>query len=345
MSFDVWSRLHVAAPRYPWGTYGIEVEAERLQRDAAASLMAGDLFAHPLLRAMQTGYWRAITDGSLRHNGVEFITSPVSFDDASRALRSLYAAMDEGLFAPSVRTGIHVHINASTMNNEQMLNFMRAYVVLEPLLFRTVGAEREQNIYCVPLYRADNERRLWNKLANELLSPRVDRATLMRIQGVFRSFCKYSALNFESFLRLGTFEFRHAPTWGRLDEAQRWLRLVREVAHFTMPAGATLDDLSSARTWATELVPALRWSEYLREVEARGLLDFANGLQPFTYKVAEWGRPAGMAFGRGAGRARADRSEELEPTLRRTPPGQFEELILAEMQQQLDEQDNFEEVE
>jgi hypothetical protein len=324
MSFNVYQRVVGNLPRYTWGVYGIEVEAERLGLLESDRLAAGEAFNHELLQAMTRRNWRAITDGSLRHRGVEFITPPSTLATCSAALSELYAAMREGLFQPSVRTGIHIHVNVQTFTNQQMIEFMRTYAVLEPLLFQAVGVEREQNIYCVPLYRGSNEQRLWRQLATRLHNDNPVWIDLIQLMGTFRSFCKYSAINFESFLRLGTFEFRHAPTWGTEREAQRWLQLVHQVCNVTLTPDATMSSLATVRPWAEEYVPGLNWDAYVAEVEERGLLDFANSLQPFTYKVPDWGRPAGLAFGRAVNTGMVGQ----EPVLAIRPATNFVSLTL-----------------
>jgi hypothetical protein len=237
MPYNPYERMLGRRSGFPWATYGVEVEAERLIPTAASELATGESFSNPLLRQMTSTYWNATADGSLRHNGVEFVSKPLGIVDARAAFSQVYVAMKEGLFRPSVRTGIHIHANVGTLDSLELREVMRTYAVLEPLLFRFVGPEREQNIYCVPLYRAANEQRNWRALAAELSEPTLTRTVLSRLINVMRSFCKYSALNLESFMRFGTVEFRHAPTFEHYEEAERWLRLVDAVMHFRIPQG------------------------------------------------------------------------------------------------------------
>lgn len=299
MQFNPYSKLVGGAINFPLGTYGIEVEAERISALELARIVEHLAPQHPRLQAM-VSHWNGTTDGSLRHNGIEWISPPIDMARAELALTVLYDAMDDGLFVPSVRTGIHVHVNAAPLDNEAFVQALRAYAVLEPLLFRFVGVEREQNIYCVPLYRASNEQRLWRRIAHLMRTPQLPRALYQRMFTLIRECCKYSALNISTFVRLGTFEFRHAPTFDSCVAATNWLHLVAQVAQFRLDEDATEDSLLPARDWAERLVPGLNWADYLAEVRERGLLGYANSLQPFTYKVAEWGKPAGLAFERAA---------------------------------------------
>jgi hypothetical protein len=326
MPFSPYNKLTGSLAQYPRGTYGIEVEAERFSTAELTRLMEGIPSSIEKLAALRP-YWSATTDGSLRHNGVEWISKPLNMILSEQALNLLYDAMDDGLFQSSVRAGIHVHANMAPVTNVEFVQALRSYAVLEPLLFRYVGVAREQNIYCVPLYRAVNEQRLWVRIAG-LLSGNAfrTRADHQMCYALIRECCKYSALNISTFIRLGTFEFRHAPTFDRRDEALNWLRLVHEVSMFQLPADAGEDSLIHAKPWAMALIPKLDWDDYVAEVRGRGLLGYANKLQPFTYKAPEWGKPAGMAFDRNP----------MPPALARPtrrPAHSIADQMLAEMQE------------
>lgn len=316
MSFSPFIKLTGSQPQYGRGTYGIEVEAEHYPPNEVMRMQEHERPEHPLLRALSP-YWKATTDGSLRHNGVEFISVPLALPQATTATEMLYTAMAAGLFRPSVRAGIHVHVNMAPATSVEFVQALRAYILLEPLLFRYVGVEREQNIYCVPIYRAVNEQRLWQRVAKGMHEGIGTRNRHNQLYGAIRDCCKYSALNLNPFIRLGTFEFRHAPTFSTRQAAINWLRLVHEVSTFVVQGTATLASLEPAKAWASVLVPALDWDEYMREVQERGLLGLANSLEPFTYKAPEWGKPAGLAFDRIPART----PRQAAPARPRATPG------------------------
>jgi hypothetical protein len=279
--------------RYGEGVYGIEVEAERLGVADSRGLTEGLPFASPQLqRLVDTLVWKATQDGSLRHRGVEFISVPMQKEHALHALSDLYSCMNDGLFAPSVRTGIHVHANVSQMENYELLQVMRAYAAAEPLLMQYVGVEREQNIYCVPLYRASNERQRWLEFASLLRLPTL-RNKISSAARLLDACCKYSALNISPISRLGTVEFRHAPTFARFSDMRGWLDLVDATMRLRLPDAATVADLAPLR----RAMPArLSWDEYEHRVLYTGALEFANDLAGRPYVIPEWGAPASLAF-------------------------------------------------
>lgn len=321
---NLFSRLTGDSARFMKGVYGMEVEAERLLPEEHESLHDGQGFLCSTLRTIGRS-WRAIGDGSLRHNGVEFVSPPYTVPELLAAVRTLYVGMDEGLFETSVRAGIHIHANMQQHTPKELRDVMRSYILLEPLLFRMVGVEREQNIYCVPLYRAANEQHLWRTIGGLLYSENIGRGEIMRLNVTLRGTCKYSALNLSPYMRFGTFEFRHAPTWKSAAETEAWVRAVDAVCSWSPPDTATIECVDEMRDTFSALIPRLDWGAYVREVEDRGLVEFAESLKPCTYKVAEWGRPAGMAFEAGG------RAPTRYPRMRRQPATiRLSDLVLQE---------------
>jgi hypothetical protein len=196
--------------------YGIEVEAEGCPVDRAPELAWSDAFYR---------HWTMAGDGSLRNGGIEFISKPLARAYVPPAVDSLWRYMDEGRFHPSVRTGIHIHCNMMGKTVADTLRVLHHYALVEPQLFDFVGKEREENIYCIPWYRAHDEPqavRTWllsreTPDLREYGTPR-DRAP-----------CKYSALFVEPLRRLGTIEFRHAPTFTERADMLHWWQMVQAV--------------------------------------------------------------------------------------------------------------------
>lgn len=196
---------------------GIEVEAEGF-----AFAVAGrdpEESERPAYRnATLLRKWKIVHDGSLRNNGVEFVSVPLNEDAVVPAVSLLWELFDAGIMVPSVRTGIHIHMNCLRLNTDNLREFYTAYSLVEPLLFAACGAEREENIYCIPYYRAPAEARLVAAFVN---NPRA--------YGILQRSCKYSALFSAPLTSYGTVEFRHAPTWQNVEDMHRWVRIVRAV--------------------------------------------------------------------------------------------------------------------
>lgn len=197
--------------------YGIEVEAEGLTVGMAVGIRWSTQFKK---------YWSFHEDGSLR-NGIEFVSVPLLPEQVPEAIEVMWPSVVPGRAIPSGRTGIHIHASCFGLDTDDVLRIARHYALLEPVLFNIAGADREENIFCIPWYRGDDEpRRVFSTLANEAGSNKHKTAMFLNNRPTT---CKYSALNISPLCNLGTIEFRHAPTYADGALMQRWFNAVRSV--------------------------------------------------------------------------------------------------------------------
>lgn len=192
--------------------FGIEVEVERAY-DVLDRISSGDL---ALPRA-----WGTERDGSLRNGGLEFISRALPLPAMEEAVHTLYNMLSRAEWESTMRCGIHIHADMRDLRLNQLAGVYMAYALVEPLLFRFCGADREENIYCVPWYRAVEEAEV---VAQHVHSP----AGSMTINQC----CKYSALYAGPLGRFGTIEFRHAPTWTAAQPLITWLNIVAQIVSF-----------------------------------------------------------------------------------------------------------------
>jgi hypothetical protein len=152
-------------------------------------------------------------DGSLRNNGCEVITSPIRH----KYLRSLLDKvvkthrLTEDNY--SDRTSVHVHVNVQDMTEPQLATLFLTYQSVERLLFSFVGEERENNIFCVPLYQAGIATGFVSETPTEFL------------RGL-RRWQKYTAFNVIPVSEQGTVEFRHLYGTCDVDTICNWLNLI-----------------------------------------------------------------------------------------------------------------------
>lgn len=184
--------------------YGIEVEMENCGRSAAESLPSE---------------LRVVPDGSLRNNGMEFLTPPIALDGAVRLMRDLYEVAARRKWRGSVRTGIHVHADMSYRTLDELWTIVATYLCLEPVLFSYAGEGRSQCTYCVPIYAAEGD------MKDAVLRIRA-RPTSLNLNRSIRETCKYAALYLEPLRRFNTIEFRAAKTFDTVGELETWLRVV-----------------------------------------------------------------------------------------------------------------------
>ncbi|MDE3022865.1 MAG: amidoligase family protein [Pseudomonadota bacterium] len=160
-------------------------------------------------------YWRMVGDGSLRNRGHEFITKPFTASYSGVVLGELFACLDRFGFSCTPRTGVHVHLNALDMTLQQVQRFVAAYTIVEPLLYKYVGRNRANNIFCVPL---------------------IDTNLLENIPGRVKDgeWYKYTGLNLLPLREHGTIEFRQMHGTAKIDKLIGWINMICSIKDFVM---------------------------------------------------------------------------------------------------------------
>lgn len=238
--------------------------------------------------------WTVIEDGSLRNNGFEFVTVPCTYDELTQGVEKFFVWFSQHNYQASIRTSTHVHYNVLNYDTAELAAALTVYSLMEPLLFRYCGQIREENIYCVPWYRAPQEARYVRALVE-------GRMSLVDLS------CKYSALYLEPLLRFGTVEFRHAPVFTDAYSTMQWVDMVRAV----MTEGRkfangeevinTYDDMGVdrfvARIFGSELMetlvmvcPEISFDSVMDEADS---ISIAEATVPslYTYKVTDSWEP------------------------------------------------------
>lgn len=228
------SRSYVLSPST---LLGIEVEAEEYrysigdpppedeERDDLPELPRGH-------RTELYKYWSTVMDGSLRNSGVEFVSAPLSGDQVIPAIYAVWALKtDLNAWQASPRTGVHVHLNCAEHTREQLERLLLTYVVLEPTLMHYCGAAREENIFCIPYYRA---RGRWYRAIPRALrewerADSIEPSAIFNVAPLIGSGCKYSAFNLLPLCRYGTVELRMAPTWDTAGEMVMWAKICAQL--------------------------------------------------------------------------------------------------------------------
>lgn len=266
-----WSQNSLMAPAEEG--YGLELEAENGQN------------GHIVRAIAQMGErWQVKPDGSLRNNGVEFVSRFLYTNEVEPAIQDLYR-LTRNRWRPSLRSGVHVHVNTLHWTMEELHRFFIAYAFVEPLLYRFCGQHREENIFCVPWYRAPDEPLLIAKMFH-----RGDIAVL-------RSSCKYSSLYAGPTRSYGTVEFRQAETFDTAGQFMRWWRVIRNIAEARnlgnmIELYSQTDAATVARQVLGDYVSDLTDDEIGAIVESSGAVEIALMFADPVYKYGEWGSPA-----------------------------------------------------
>lgn len=184
----------------PFLLYGVELEIENASSDWTVDGMQ----------------WKE--DGSLRNEGLEFITQPMHYTTLSRCLSTFFETeLDSDNY--SERCSIHVHANCLDMTLQQVTTLLMMYQTFEQVLFHFIDNNsnpswnRQQNIFCVPW----SETQLTFRALQEMAEGNYH--LLHRWQ-------KYTALNLIPLGTQGTIEFRHMGGTNDLTYINMWLRII-----------------------------------------------------------------------------------------------------------------------
>lgn len=175
---------------------GLEIEIEKVQELLGLHL------------------WRFEPDGSLKDNGQELISSPISnhlLDYAMAEYEAFLKLNPKSVF--SHRCSMHVHVNVSRLTVGQLVTLLGTYIVLEDLFFSLVPPERKGNSYCWPLADAYLNRRN--------IEP----------QNINEHF-KYAAVNVHHLKDYGTIEFRQHGGSKDPKEILNWVETILQLYKF-----------------------------------------------------------------------------------------------------------------
>lgn len=184
-----------------------------------------------------TGFHKT-QDGSLRNNGLEFISKPMNKDVLLTHFEQLHAGLKLGEDPFSVRTSTHVHVNVASLDVNAAKQMLLFYALFEEFFFMMVKPERRENIHCVPL--------------TETYMPSMYGKPL---ETLVKNWHKYTALNLKRISDLGTMEFRHLHGTNNVKELHQWLSTLENL--WVMSQREDLTNMSLT------LVNITRWFQYL----------------------------------------------------------------------------------
>ena len=176
--------------------FGIEVEVENVP--------------NPVVYSKHLPYWKTVPDNSLRNNGVEFVTVPLKATQIEHAVCQLANSLpDNRVF--SERTSVHVHMNVRDLTIDNITALLTLYTLVENLLFKWVGHNRDKSVFCTKLIDTDYVT-MYTQFQRE---PQV-----------IRNWNKYTAFNMLPIMEKGTVEFRHM--YGTIDKTiiLQWVNLL-----------------------------------------------------------------------------------------------------------------------
>lgn len=224
-------------------------------------------------------YWKEEEDGSLRGHSMEYVLRrPVLRKDVAKVLDYLNDNFKKNQFKllPSDRCGVHVHINCQQMEEAEVFNFLTLYFILEEVLTKYCGEDREGNLFC--LRAADAE---W--LLEQLYQAKM--------WGTFGNVAvdnlRYAAVNVCALNKFGSLEFRALRTPADVTKIGTWVELLTAVkdASLNFKSGKQMIEAVSKRGPMNFLRDIFK--DEVRHLQFRGveniLLESARKAQPLAY--------------------------------------------------------------
>lgn len=167
-----------------------------------------------------TPVWAYKEDGSLRNNGIEYVSAPMEAQYVPSALSYLKHHLNSANnpeYTP--RTSIHVHMNVQNMSFKQVQVFTLLYLCFESLLYSYAGNGRNKSIFCVPLSHAGYVGNLRGFFSfNDFSSTAFTE--------YFRHWHKYTGFNLHPVHQFGTVEFRHLAGTDDVEYISKWVSLI-----------------------------------------------------------------------------------------------------------------------
>lgn len=223
---------------------GIEVEVENI--NALLTNHLSDLL------------WTWHGDGSLRNGGMEAVSYPLKGKWIAHAINSLFPRLKNASFSP--RTSIHVHLDVRALTQKQLTAIIIVYLAVESLLYKFVGRDRHDNIYCVPLYTTTIVNSLVDLLNKHILK-----------QDFHNN--RYAGLNLDGLRKFGTIEFRHLHGTHDVVKLVHWINLIFRIYQFAMR-----HDLDYLLTRVMELNTNSFYIAFINDVfgDCAGVIDLSD---------------------------------------------------------------------
>lgn len=184
------------------------------------------------------GFWDVTRDGSLRNNGVEFISNKLVGRDIITALDALINTVkgsgEDLLF--SERTSTHIHVDFRGFTTGALVKLVILYCIFEEFLFSLVDESRQNNNHARKIITN-------NALARNISLLCAD--DKYSVEDGLVSWPKYTAMNLNPIIRQGSVEFRHLEGTYDKDKILNWINILlslkKYVIYTSLPAQRIID--------------------------------------------------------------------------------------------------------
>ena len=164
-------------------------------------------------------FWNNEEDGSLKGpESREYVLKcPLDLEGVKESLDYLDALYIESNTEvhETVRAGVHVHINCQDLTISQLYNFITIYLILEEMMVKWCGENREGNLFCLRSMDADF-----------LLAMLIKAARMKKFQLLFSDDLRYGSMNVKALGTYGSLEFRAMRGTRDLSLIYKWAEML-----------------------------------------------------------------------------------------------------------------------
>lgn len=200
--------------------FGIEIEFTTATKEDVARLMNEKGVPTYIERYNHTlrGYWKLITDASC---GFELVSPPLKGREGLEQLKKACEALKEAGAVVNKKCGLHVHHDVNDYNAKQIANIFAIYIKLENTIDTLVPQSRRgnNNSYCNSLFKGTNQQSVLDKLKAV--------NSLEHISRIWNT--RYVKVNFQSYVKYGTIEFRQHSGTIDFDKMHNWILLTQRI--------------------------------------------------------------------------------------------------------------------
>lgn len=181
--------------------------------------------------------WRIESDNSLKGYGYELVLkTPIAkhkVPDLIKELRQNLAVAGITI-NPSIRAGVHIHLNMQKRTLRQVYRLMACYFPLETVLTRFCGNGREGNLFCL---RARDAEYMLTAIEKSLVDKDIYTLRTNKL--------RYSALNLQSLFNFGSVEFRGLATQPDLDNISPWVDIISALEKYSNSLDSVWDNAAA----------------------------------------------------------------------------------------------------
>ena len=196
-------------------TFGIEIEFFGVSKHDAAQAIKdetgiecrGEYYNHET-----QDYWKIVSDASVDYEGLELVSPPLAGDEGLKELENVLEALNGAGAEVNRSCGIHVHHDVNDYELRNFKQLLGLYIRYEPAIDELFPKSRRKNNnrYCRTFSPANNRgyggRRTKRDPHN--MVDRIKRADCIQDMTSSVVGSKYFKLNFNSYRKYGTVEFR-----------------------------------------------------------------------------------------------------------------------------------------